>query len=192
MLFPKILTERLALRQLEESDTHRIFEYRSRPEVSRFQSWGTQAIEEIQSHVDRLAAIEPGIPGLWYQVGIDLRSSGELIGDCGFQVLETQPWQVECGIAVAPEYQSQGYASEALRALLDYVFIEVGKLRAFGSVDPRNSASIRLMRRVGMRREAHLAQSLWFKGEWVDEIIFAVLASDWRAGNREASRTASK
>ena len=192
MPFPKLLTERLSLRQLEASDTHRIFEYRSRPEVSRFQSWGTQAMEEIQSHVDCLAVIEPGMPGLWYQVEIALRSSGGLIGDCGFKVSESETWQVECGIAVAPEYQSQGYATEALRALLGYLSFELGKDRAFGSVDPHNSPSIRLMQRVGMRREAHLVQSLWFKGEWVDEIIFAVLASDWRSAKNEASRAGPK
>jgi RimJ/RimL family protein N-acetyltransferase len=68
-----------------------------------------------------------------------------------------------------------------LRALLNYLLVDLGKHRAFASVDPRNLRSIALMQRVGMRQEAHFVRSLWFKGEWVDDVIFAVLASDWRS-----------
>jgi RimJ/RimL family protein N-acetyltransferase len=50
----------------------------------------------------------------------------------------------------------------------------------FASVDPRNHASIALLRRVGMRQEAHFRQSLWWRGEWVDDVIFAVLQSEWK------------
>jgi RimJ/RimL family protein N-acetyltransferase len=186
MSFTAILTERLALRELRASDATRIFEYRSRPEVSRFQSWGTQSRDEIQAYISGLSATEPGKPGSWYQIGITLRSTGELIGDCGFHVLEAEPRQAEVGITLAPEYQSQGYATEALRALLDYLFVKLGKHRAFGSVDPRNVQSIRLMQRVGMRNEAHFVKSLWFKGAWVDDMIFAMLASDWKSMNHES------
>lgn len=185
MPFTEILTERLALRNLAARDARSIFQYRSRPEVSRFQSWGTQSSDEIQSYISALSATEPGTPGSWYQIGIALQSSSELIGDCGFRVLESEPQQAEFGIALAPEYQCQGYAAEALRALLNYLLVNLGKHRVFGSVDPRNVRSIRLMQRVGMRQEAHFVQSLWFRGEWVDDVIFAMLASDWKSGKRE-------
>jgi RimJ/RimL family protein N-acetyltransferase len=179
--FTEILTERLLLRDLVEDDAQRIFEYRSRPEVARFQSWGTESRAEVALFIRGLSTQEPGTPGSWYQIAMALRSSGELVGDCGFQVLKAEPRQAEVGIALAPEYQSRGYATEALRALLDYVFLTLDKHRVFGSVDPRNVRSIRLMGRVGMRKEAHLVQSLWFKGEWVDDMIFAMLAREWRS-----------
>ena len=180
IMFAEILTERLALRDLEVSDTQRIFEYRSRPEVSRFQSWGTQSADGIQLYLRDLSKTEPGRPGSWYQIGIILRSSGELIGDCGFQVLETEPRKADVGIALAPEFQGRGYATETLRALLDYLLVALGKDRVFGSVDPRNVRSMRLLQRVGMRKEAHRVKSLWFKGEWVDDAIFAITASEWK------------
>jgi RimJ/RimL family protein N-acetyltransferase len=182
MPFTEIVTKRLALRDLQASDARRIFDYRSRPDVSRFQSWGSESSEEIGSYIRGLGGTEPGTPGAWYQVGIDLRSSGELIGDCGFRVLEAEPRQAEFGIALAPEYQFNGYAAEALRALLDYLLFTLAKHRVTGSVDPRNIRSIRLMQKVGMRQEAHFVRSFWFKGEWVDDMIFAMLASDWKSG----------
>ena len=181
--FTGILTRRLKIRNLEVSDAQRIFEYRSSPEVSRFQSWGTQSADEIQSYISGLSGADPDMPGSWYQTGITLLSGGELIGDCGFCVLQSEPRQAGFGITLDPEYQGQGYATEALRALMDYLLVQLGKHRVFGSVDPRNIRSIKLMQRVGLREEAHFVKSLWFKGDWVDDMIFAMLASDWKSRN---------
>jgi RimJ/RimL family protein N-acetyltransferase len=180
MPFTKILTERLALRQLVAGDAPTIFEYRSRPEISRFQSWGVESRAQIQSQIESLALSEPGAPGSWFQIGIMLSSSSALIGDCGFHVLGSEPRQVEFGISLATEFQSQGYAIEALGALLDYLLVKLGKHRVFCSVDPRNVRSMALMQRVGMRQEAYFVKSLWFRGEWVDDVIFAMLGSDWK------------
>jgi RimJ/RimL family protein N-acetyltransferase len=180
-MFTEILTKRLRLRHLEVSDARRIFEYRSHPAVVRFQSWGSESPEAIESFIRNLSSTEPAQPGSWYQVGIGLLSSGELIGDCGFHVLETEPRQAEVGIALAPEFQGQGLASEALRALLNYLFVTLGNDRVYGSVDPRNVRSASLLQRMGMRKEAHHVKSLWFKDEWVDDAIFAITASEWKS-----------
>jgi RimJ/RimL family protein N-acetyltransferase len=102
-----------------------------------------------------------------------------LIGDCGFRVVESDPAQTEVGLTLAPEFQGKGYATEALRALLNYLFTALKKHRAFGSIDPRNVSSIKLQERVGMRKEAHFVKSLWFRGEWVDDVIYALLAEEW-------------
>jgi RimJ/RimL family protein N-acetyltransferase len=152
IMFAEILTERLALRDLELNDAQRIFEYRSRPDISRFQSWGTESADAIRLYIRGLSETAPGRPGSWYQIGIILLSCGELIGDCGFQVLETEPRHAEVGIALAPEFQGRGYANETLRALLDYLLVGLDKDRVFGSVDPRNLRSMRMLERVGMRK----------------------------------------
>ena len=183
-MFPEIRTERLALRDLEESDAQTIFEYRSSPEVSRFQAWGTESADALQSHIRELTGTVPGRPGGWYQIGIVLLPGGGLIGDCGFRVLESEPDHAEIGIALAPEFQGNGYAAEALRALLDYLFVALRKDRVFGSVDPRNVRSMRLLARVGMRVASRRLKSLWFKGEWVDDVVFGILGSEWKSGNK--------
>ena len=68
---------------------------------------------------------------------------------------------------------------ETLRGVLDFLFSTVKLHRVSASVDPRNERSIALLERIGMRREAHFRQSLWFKGEWVDDIVYGILASEW-------------
>lgn len=186
-MFPEILTQRLTIRDFEANDGPRIFSYHRHPEVSRFQSWGTESVDAIQTYIRGLAAADPDTPGKWYQVGIFLRVGGKLIGDCGLRVLESEPRQAEIGITLAPEFQGQGYATEALKALLGYLLVTLGKHRVFGSVDPRNVASIKLLERVGMRKEAHFVQSLWFRDGWVDDVIFAILAEEWKSRNVQSS-----
>lgn len=180
-MFPETNTERLSVRNLEANDGPRVFSYHRHPEVARFQSWGSESVDVIQTYIRGLASTEPGTPERWYQVGIYLREGDKLIGDCGFRVPADKLEQVEVGITVAPEFQGKGYATEALRVLLKYLFVELRKHRVFGSVDPRNESSMRLLERVGMRKEAHFVKSLWFRGEWVDDVVFAMLEDEWVA-----------
>lgn len=185
-MFATIRTARLALRDLEVSDAERIFQYRTHPDVSRFQSWGTQSVGENQACIRKLLAAEVGMPGSWYQLGISLRSTNELIGDTGFRVVESEPRQAEIGITLAPDFQGQGYATEAVRVLLDFLFVNLDTHRVFASVDPLNVRSARLMLRVGMRKEGHFIKSRWFRGEW-DDVMFAMLASEWKTRKRKCT-----
>lgn len=177
--FHDILTGRLRLRSLEPEDAGPMFAYRSDPRVARYQGWEPASRREIEAFIRSVAGQGPDVPGAWYQVGIALRDGGGLIGDLGIHVPVHDRRQAEIGITVAPDHQGRGYGTEALRAVLGYLFEELGKHRVYGSVDPRNVRSIALMERVGMRREAHHVRSLWFKGEWVDDVIYAILDVEW-------------
>lgn len=85
------------------------------------------------------------------------------------------------GFTLATEAQGRGFATEAVTALLDYLFHTRGKHRVAADCDPRNLASVALLERVGMRREAHHRRSAWWKGGWTDEFVYAVLADEWTA-----------
>lgn len=180
-MFVPITTERLSIRDLEANDGPRIFSYHRHPDVARFQSWGKESVDVVQSYIRGLASTEPGAPGKWYQVGLYLREGDKLIGDCGFRTFADNPEQAEIGITVAPEFQGKGYAAEALRALLNFLFTDLKMHRVMGSVDPRNHSSMKLLDRAGMRQEAHFVKSLWHAGEWVDDVIFALLDEEWTA-----------
>jgi RimJ/RimL family protein N-acetyltransferase len=155
-----------------------MFAYRSNPEVLQYQSWQPQSLEEVQSFISSMMMRELNTPG-WYQLGIELRGDDVLIGDCGIHVLETDSRIVEIAITIAPDFQAKGYATEALNAILDLLFVRLNKHRVFASVDPRNLGSMALMERIGLRKEGHFVQSLWFKDCWADDVIFAMLASEW-------------
>jgi len=176
-----ILTERLSIRPLQVGDAEAIFRYRSDPLISRYQNWEPGSVGAVRVFIADLAGIGIDTPGRWYQLGLFVRTSGEMAGDCGVCVQEQDPRQVEIGITLAGEFQRRGLATEALRSVLGYLFIELEKHRVYGSVDPRNAPSLALLERVGMRREAHFVESLWFKGIWADDVIFAMLRREYLA-----------
>jgi RimJ/RimL family protein N-acetyltransferase len=171
---------RVALRELRPGDAETIFAYRTDADVSRYQGWTPDSVDEVRTFIAGLSARDAYAPGSWHQLGIELRSGGALIGDCGIHVPADNPAQAEFGITLAPAYHGRGYAAEAVRALLAILFGRLGKHRVFASVDPRNAPSLALMERLGFRREAHFVESLWFKNAWADDVIFALLEREWK------------
>jgi RimJ/RimL family protein N-acetyltransferase len=150
--------------------------------ISRYQNWEPGSVDEVRTFIAGLTEIGIETPGRWYQLGLFLRSSGELAGDCGIRVQPDDPRQVEIGITLATAFQGRGLATEAIKAVLGYLFDVFGKHRVYASVDPRNAPSLALLKRVGMRREAHFVESQWFKGAWADDVIFAMLKREYLKG----------
>ncbi len=169
------------LRPLRSDDAAAMFAYRSDPAVARYQSWEPQTVAELRAFIEDLARVEPFSPGTWHQLAIASASTGELLGDCGVHVPAAEPRSAEFGITLASAAQGRGLAGEALRALLAILFDRLGKHRVFCSVDPRNLRSVALVARTGFRQEAHHRSSLWFKGDWADDLVFAMLRSEWNA-----------
>ncbi len=123
-----------------------------------------------------------GIPGEWCQLALELKAGGEMIGDVAFCILKEDNLQAEIGFTLSRRYQGQGYATEALRRLLAYLFDELQLHRVRANCDPENTASTRLLERVGMRQEGHMLHSLWLKGRWADEYWYAILREEWQPG----------
>ncbi len=84
--------------------------------------------------------------------------------------------------ASAPVCHARGFATEAVTALLDYVFATPRLHRVIAQMDSRNESSARLAQRIGMRREGHFRQNAWIKNEWTDTLVFATLRSEWPSG----------
>lgn len=189
VLSPEIVTDRLILSPLVAADAEAVLRYRSDADACRYQNWTPETLDDVRTFIAGLEGVEFDTPGTWFQFGIRRREAGTLVGDLGVHFLADQLRQVEVGITVSLECQRQGIASEALRAVIDRLLGPMEKHRVIASVDPRNVASVALLTRLGMRREAHFRRSLWFKGEWADDLVFAVLDSEWehaRTGSGEA------
>ena len=178
--FSDLLTERLRLRRFEHGDAEAFFTYRSDPAVMRFQSWKPKDVEEMRRFIAGQTGLAPDTPDSWFQLAVCLRKGGELIGDCGLHFPRDETWQAEIGYTIAPRRQRQGYGLEAVRALLDYLFTGLGKHRVYASLDPRNKASVALLERLGMRREACFMASVPEDGEWADDAVYALLAEEYQ------------
>jgi RimJ/RimL family protein N-acetyltransferase len=178
---PDITTDRLRINALQPSDAAALFAYWSHERVVRFHSWVPQSVAEAAAFIERSTAIPFNQNDTWYQLAIRSAATGELLGDLGVHFVGADSQQVEIGFTVSPTHQRQGFAIEAVRALLDHLFSVLDKHRVFASVDPVNEASLALLRKLGMRHEAHFRESLFWKGAWVDDVVFGILRSEWLA-----------
>lgn len=104
----------------------------------------------------------------------------KMIGEVGINLLPKAQSKGEIGWSLHPNYQGYGYATEAAQVLLTYGFAQRKLHRITSICDTRNTASFRLMERLGMRREGHLRQSQFMKGAWQDEYIYALLLDEWQ------------
>ncbi len=183
MLFAPIKTKRLVIRLMEEKDAPEVFRYRSQPEVEVYQA-GWPESEEACASFARLNCSRPSFqPGEYTQLAIVRQEDGLLIGDMGILISEGG-LQAELGFTLAPSYQGQGFGTEAVEAILGHLFEQRGIHRAYGSVDPNNLPSIRLMERLGFRREAHLKRSYRMRGSWYDDVIYGLLDEEWTGSRR--------
>ena len=90
--------------------------------------------------------------------------------------------QAELGWVITPAQAGQGLATEAAGAALRICFQQLGLRRVFAQCFAANVPSWRVMEKLGMRREQHtVRESLHRSGEWMDGLMYAILADEWRA-----------
>jgi RimJ/RimL family protein N-acetyltransferase len=166
---------------LRADDLAELHALRSREDVVRWLYWDAPTEEQTRAWIEGILS-RPPETGTTFAV--ELRDSGVLVGNVNVMV-DPPNRQGEIGFIFHPEHQGRGYATEAARALLDHAFEHYGLHRAFGRLEPRNVASARVLEKLGMRREAHLIENEWVKGEWQSEAVYALLAREWAAANAE-------
>lgn len=179
-------TERLVIRRMTLADIEPTWAFRSLPEVSE---WVTSAFADIDAY--RKVFERPDV----LESGLVIEHDGVIVGD--LMLLITDPWsqtevreqgngtQAELGWTIAPAHQGNGYATEAVRAVLDACFGPLGLRRVVAECFADNEASWRLMERLGMRRESHtIKDSLHRTRGWLDGLSYAILAEEWAATQR--------
>jgi aminoglycoside 6'-N-acetyltransferase len=175
-----LLTPRLLIRRFQAGDAETLAGYRSDPDVARYQSWTAPlSTGEAARLVRALADGDPTRPG-WFQYAVVERSRDVLVGDVGVNRHENG-MQAEIGFTLARSWWGRGYATEAVGRVLERLFAEDGLHRVSAECDARNEASARLLERVGFRREGRRRAHTWIKGEWTDDLLFGLLADEWRA-----------
>ena len=174
-------TPRLVARAMVPADVEHFVAYRSNPDIARYQSWDGYTLAEGNALVKEMRALRPGIPGKWYQFALENDATGDLVGDLAAHVNPAEQRELEVGFTLAPEHQGKGYATEALSGLLGYAFDTLAMHRVIAVTDALNQSAAALLGRVGMRREAHFRENVFFKGSWGSEFVFAILASEWSA-----------
>ena len=179
--FQSFASTRLVIRRFASGDAEALASYRSDAEVARYQDWECPyPVSEAREFIASLHDLAPGTPGTWFQFAVSLAPSGPLIGDAALRTCRSDPRQAELGFTFAPAHQRRGYATEAVRAVVQYAFSQLKMHRVFSRTDARNLRAQRLLERLTFRREGELREGTWFKGAWATELLYAQLESEWR------------
>jgi RimJ/RimL family protein N-acetyltransferase len=179
--FP-IETARLTLRPFEAGDLDGLYAIQSRPDVARYLYWEPRDREQVRQALGikiRQCALDD--EGQVLNVAVIRRETGALMGDANLQWISREHRQGEIGYSFNPECHGRGFATEAAEVMLRLGFEGLKLHRIVGRLDARNEASARVLKRLGMRHEAHLVQNEFVKGEWADEAIYAMLEDEWLA-----------
>jgi RimJ/RimL family protein N-acetyltransferase len=174
-------TQRLALRPFRHGDEADVLAYRGRDDVCRYLPFDPIDGAGAQPFIaDRMAATQIAADGDRIILAVVL--DGRVIGDVLIRTAKIVDQQAEIGWVFNPGFHGHGYATEAARELVRIAFDDLRMHRVWAQLDPQNVASARLCERLGLRQEAHLREESWFKGQWGDLAIYALLRSQWRTG----------
>jgi RimJ/RimL family protein N-acetyltransferase len=181
-LLGAIETERLRLRRFTDEDLDVLRSYQTREDVTRFLYWSARTDAEVRAALElKIAATAIRAEGDFIAVAAELRTTGEVVGDVVLGLSSEEHRTGEIGFIVHPDHQGHGYATEASLAVLRVAFEDLRLHRVIGRAEARNIASARALEKMGMRREAHLVENEFVKGEWQSELVYAILDREWRA-----------
>jgi RimJ/RimL family protein N-acetyltransferase len=176
-VFTSIESPRLTLRRFADADLEPFLAYLNDPEVARYQSWESYTEEQARAVIEQQKTRSPGLPGQWFTFALELKETGTLVGHVALRMLDDR--QAEIGFTMARAFHGRGLACEAAARVLDYAFEELKLHRVTAVTDCENVKSAALLERLGMRREGHLIQNIWFKGRWGSEYLYAILRDEW-------------
>ena len=175
-----LVLPRVTLRAFTIDDIGPFHDINGRADVARFLYWEARTPEESRAALLRKTSETAfGAEGEALSLAVVRNEDDAFLGEVILRMVDAGSRGTEFGFIFHPDHQGHGYAGEAARGMLDLAFGPLRQHRVIGRCDARNETSARLMRRLGMRQEAHFRSNELVKGEWCDELVFALLDEEW-------------
>lgn len=176
----ELTTQRLILRPFREDDWEAVHEYAADPEVSLHQPWGPNSEEETRQFLWHSTQENEQTERTAYHFALIRQEDGQLIGGCTLRITNARFGEAMIGYTLNRRFWNQGYTTEAAHALLEVGFQTLNLHRIISWCTPENIGSWRVMEKIGMRREGHEREAIFFKGEWRDWLRYALLDHEWQ------------
>ncbi|OBQ13627.1 GNAT family protein [Anabaena sp. AL09] len=173
------------LREFELQDWQAVHQYASDPDVVRYMEWGPNTAEETQIYIQRAMASRQEQPRKSYEFAVIFKSEGKLIGSCAIYISSFTNREGWIGYCFNQHFWSQGYATAAAKLIIEFGFVQLNLHRIFATCEPLNTASQRVMQKIGMQFEGRLRDHKCVKEKWRDSILYAILQPEWQQINQE-------
>jgi RimJ/RimL family protein N-acetyltransferase len=176
-----IITKRLVLRQFVEDDVYDLLECVSHPSVAGAAPEIEASEAGVKRYIEMQSTLAPFEEDQCFDLALERKEDGKVIGLV--TLVRRKHRKGEIGWALGATYRGHGFATEAASALMTYSFTVLDLHRIEARTNSGNTASWRLMERLGMVQEARLRDAVSRDGEWVDTLIYGTLAREWHAEN---------
>jgi ribosomal-protein-alanine N-acetyltransferase len=174
-----VRTARLILREFVKSDFEAVHAYSSDPRVTRYLFFGPRDADSTADYLEGLLASQRERPRTRFELAVEEIATGRVIGACDLSIIERNV--VDLGYMLSIENWGKGLATEIALALIDAAFFDLRADRVISTVDVNNSASIRVLEKIGMRWEAVYRKHRRAKNRWWDCHLFVLPREVWEA-----------
>lgn len=176
---PLLRGARVQLRAQTAADVPALFALHADPEVMRF--WSCPPFTALEQARDLYLRNERGVTAGEFLAWAIARDDGALIGTCSLFALDAAHRRAMIGYALGRPHWGCGFATQALQLALGHAFGTMRLHRIEADVDPRNAASLRLLERVGFKREGLLRERWLVGGDTQDSAMYGLLAREHAA-----------
>lgn len=185
-----LITSRLVLKPYDMSQTEAMNRWANDPELSYLDDDGPEPVEPVPLERTRAGlrrAVESADDSI-IRFAIHKREDDAFIGICMIALIDRYNKRCNIGISIGEKYQwGRGYGREAVRALLEHCFRDLGMNRVGAEIYSHNQRSLRLFAGDGFSEEGRIRQAVWKRGEYVDSVLMGLLREDWLKMGRQSS-----
>ena len=177
-------TPRLILRDFVSDDWPAVLAYQRDPRYLRLYEWEDRTADDVREFVQMFVDHQSAQPRTRFQLAVTLKTDSRLIGNCGIRLNGVDSHAAEIGYELAPDEWGHGYATEAAGAIIRFGFEELGLHRIGAWTVADNTASIRVLEKLGMTLEGRLRDYERYKGRYWDVLMFGMIR-EWQVTSDE-------
>ncbi|HZG60434.1 MAG TPA: GNAT family protein [Anoxybacillus sp.] len=178
-ILPVIHGKRVMLREFTEEDWTSVHAYASQEIACQYQPWGPNTEKDSQLYVKQIIEDTKKNPRTRFAFAVIKNDSNEMIGTGELNIHSLHHKNAEIAYIINPAFWGNGYATEVADLLIQFGFANLGLHRIFATCDPRNVASAKVLRKVGMTFEGTLRENLLIRDGWRDSSLFSVIRHEW-------------
>ena len=173
--FPLLTTERLLLRQVDETDAGQVLLLRSDEVSMQFlDKPRMQSLTEAELLIRKINADVTANEGITWAIVLKENPS-LLIGTIGLWRIIKDHYRAEIGYMLLPEYFNKGYMKEAINEVIKFSFYKLNLHSIEAHINPANTASAAVLKNTGFIQEAYFRENFYYKGVFKDTVVYSLV-----------------
>ncbi|MEA5596323.1 GNAT family N-acetyltransferase [Rivularia sp. UHCC 0363] len=174
-----ISSERLTFREFVIEDWQAVLAYQCDSRYLQFDESDNRDRADVEAFVQMFLDQQKQLPRIKFQLALILKSENKLIGNCGIRKQNIESQEAELGYEISPDYWGQGYATEAASTILKFGFEKLKLCRIWSHCIAENTASRKVLQKVGMKFKRKLLKHEFFKNRYWDTWEFEITKDEW-------------